>query len=71
MTVTEQLITIRDHYISPASVSFESALKTTREAVTWLLDDLQSAEDDGDLDSVRALKRRAETIIAQWAHLFK
>jgi hypothetical protein len=53
-------------FIASAAENFESALRTTITQIEWLKDDMQAAEQDGDFDCVRALKRRADFIRAEW-----
>jgi hypothetical protein len=40
--------------------------KSTLLQIQWIKDDLQSAEEDGDFDCVRALERRASLILAAY-----
>jgi len=79
MTTTDRLATIRARCVLisqqdyrpdtslPAGASVTVAMALTCIAqITWLLDDWQAADEDGDTDCVRALERRAETVIAAW-----
>jgi len=54
-------------YIAACAGAAEAGWKATILQITWLLDDWQAADEDGDTDCVRALERRAETILAAWS----
>lgn len=53
-------------FIAACAGNAEAGWKSTLLQIEWLKDDLQSAEEDGDFDSVRALERRIDSILAAY-----